>query len=274
MAHSEILQVTTCPHCATRFVIQSEELEEAFGAVRCGQCMKIFNARFHLSQEQLPTAEALTRTAQPTDSHLPLVADDIINPFDEEAELRAFEAELATALTDPDEIPADQEAQTQAAEPVPLMTEVRHAPPVDETQPRQTPAGSGLLKRFNRVHLLMGAAGLLLTLAVVTLLTLSQPAATSIYQVGEVTLSPLSNRSQLAVSLQLTNLTDKIQPLPDLQVDLLNISGQSVYSQRIAAADMTASSSTLAPGGSVALTLPMARPTTYVTAAQVIPLHP
>jgi len=35
---------TQCPHCQTRFRVTGEQLEVAKGRVRCGSCMKIFNA--------------------------------------------------------------------------------------------------------------------------------------------------------------------------------------------------------------------------------------
>lgn len=36
-----------CPHCASAFSITSQQLSTAMGAVRCGKCKKIFNAKFH-----------------------------------------------------------------------------------------------------------------------------------------------------------------------------------------------------------------------------------
>lgn len=44
---------TRCPHCHTYFKIQSEQIRQAQGKVRCGRCYKVFNAIGNLL-EQLP----------------------------------------------------------------------------------------------------------------------------------------------------------------------------------------------------------------------------
>jgi len=36
--------VTQCPHCRTSFRISRAQLGAAHGAVRCGACMRVFNA--------------------------------------------------------------------------------------------------------------------------------------------------------------------------------------------------------------------------------------
>jgi len=41
-------RLTHCPYCSTIFSISEAELEQAYGAVRCGSCKKIFNASTHL----------------------------------------------------------------------------------------------------------------------------------------------------------------------------------------------------------------------------------
>lgn len=41
-----------CPHCTSVFSITSQQLNAAMGAVRCGQCKKIFNAKFNLLSKE------------------------------------------------------------------------------------------------------------------------------------------------------------------------------------------------------------------------------
>jgi len=38
------LQVTQCPYCKTHFRLSQEQLSAAAGNVRCGACLKVFNA--------------------------------------------------------------------------------------------------------------------------------------------------------------------------------------------------------------------------------------
>lgn len=41
-------RLTRCPHCLTPFTVTESDLQQAFGAARCGSCKKIFNAANHL----------------------------------------------------------------------------------------------------------------------------------------------------------------------------------------------------------------------------------
>ncbi len=51
--------LTQCPHCSTRFRVNSQQLLAAQGAVRCGSCMQVFNARLFLEQDdEIPSAQA------------------------------------------------------------------------------------------------------------------------------------------------------------------------------------------------------------------------
>lgn len=46
------MKLTRCPHCETLFEVSLNELKTAEGAVRCGQCLRIFNATYHLNGQQ------------------------------------------------------------------------------------------------------------------------------------------------------------------------------------------------------------------------------
>lgn len=81
---------TRCPHCHTAFRVTSEQLAAARGAVRCGSCLKVFNAREHPLEAPAPVsphalAEHQTEAAvdspfgsapEPTDGPSRFAADD------------------------------------------------------------------------------------------------------------------------------------------------------------------------------------------------------
>jgi len=54
--------ITMCPACRTGFRVHAEQLALRSGLVRCGKCSRVFDAREHLLDENLPGAEA--RAAQ------------------------------------------------------------------------------------------------------------------------------------------------------------------------------------------------------------------
>lgn len=47
---------TQCPHCATQFKLSEKQLAQAGGMVRCGSCLKPFQARDHLVDGSAPAA--------------------------------------------------------------------------------------------------------------------------------------------------------------------------------------------------------------------------
>ncbi|WP_304641179.1 MJ0042-type zinc finger domain-containing protein, partial [Pseudomonas sp.] len=66
---SELL-VTQCPYCQTRFRLSQQHLAAAAGNVRCGACLKVFNASLTpLPEENPPPAASAPSTApaQPAD---------------------------------------------------------------------------------------------------------------------------------------------------------------------------------------------------------------
>ena len=56
---------TQCPNCETRFRVTDEQLSVARGKVRCGNCMKIFNAVEH----QVVSGKDKAGTSQPPCCH-------------------------------------------------------------------------------------------------------------------------------------------------------------------------------------------------------------
>ena len=56
---------TQCPHCATQFKLSEKQLAQAGGMVRCGSCLKPFQARDHLVDEAPPARPVAKPAAAP-----------------------------------------------------------------------------------------------------------------------------------------------------------------------------------------------------------------
>ena len=57
------MYITQCPHCQTRFKVQSDQLDVCDGQVRCGRCNHVFNAREALEPDGPLPATAPEATA-------------------------------------------------------------------------------------------------------------------------------------------------------------------------------------------------------------------
>ncbi len=110
---SEYGSVTQCPHCKTSFHVGPIQLEAANGAVRCGGCLKVFDALEHFIIEQKPlfggeaTEAAATKETEPEPEFFnPRADDDDILADDQElsdVEERDAGAEIASGIASPDE---------------------------------------------------------------------------------------------------------------------------------------------------------------------------
>lgn len=58
-------QLTRCPHCQACFTVEESELNYAYGVVRCGACLKIFNASHHLFELEYVPEGALPEEIAP-----------------------------------------------------------------------------------------------------------------------------------------------------------------------------------------------------------------
>lgn len=140
--------ITLCPHCNTRFRVSDEQLFAASGAVRCGACMQVFNARLHLEQDEtcanpapLPDAADFELHARPQiaaslDSlkiHDDLEIDLDSPDFEEElARLARQEAEQAR-IPQPEPLYTYEEDDSRLLPVVVSEDEIRSDPPADET---------------------------------------------------------------------------------------------------------------------------------------------
>ena len=87
--------VTCCPHCNTSFKINDEHLEIAKGAVRCGSCLKVFNAKAHIEKDStLAETESENEVIEDLDDDM-LISDDM---DDEGLSLGELSSELKSEL--------------------------------------------------------------------------------------------------------------------------------------------------------------------------------
>ncbi len=57
--------LTRCPNCSASFRVSDAQLQAAHGKVRCGACMKVFNASEHLMSEDAVAAPPRPQAAKP-----------------------------------------------------------------------------------------------------------------------------------------------------------------------------------------------------------------
>lgn len=133
--------VTTCPHCQTTFRVNAEQLNARQGEVRCGHCLRIFNAFDSLAQEQIDT----------------IIPDefllDVTPPFSETPQpvRRAAETE-EIEITFYDALEGSEEVTVGTTEPgLPLTTETTIVimPPAEEEPTPPIEAAAPLLPESN-----------------------------------------------------------------------------------------------------------------------------
>lgn len=293
---------TLCPHCQSTFEISDEDMQQAFGAVRCGECMKIFNAAYHLidhtalpaetadtgletpadqPDEQIPTLygfqpetsagrdsfPAFLIGAQPTKDE---PEPEIMLPETSAPETRFFQQD-----EHPEEPASFKTTQHRDAEPdddwsVPvtdtddaLMTEAR-----PQTRP-QKKTGNPLPRQFWPALLLLP----LLAFGLYWLLG-GQGNNLDNYQINDIRLAPASSPQQMEIHFQLGNTGNSNLPLPSLSIELLNLSAQPVATEHLTPDQISRNLAVLAPGSSHALTVTVNRPATFVQSARIQPLSP
>ncbi|MGB1271905.1 MAG: DUF3426 domain-containing protein [Endozoicomonas sp.] len=62
-------RVTHCPHCNTSFRITTAQLNAANGSVRCGSCLRVFDARPQTASKPNATRQPSTEPEQSTQKH-------------------------------------------------------------------------------------------------------------------------------------------------------------------------------------------------------------
>jgi predicted Zn finger-like uncharacterized protein len=71
---------TQCPHCGAQFRISEQHLAQAKGAVRCGSCLKVFQATDHLVQDDPAAARQSTPARKPAVAAKPPVTKSATPP--------------------------------------------------------------------------------------------------------------------------------------------------------------------------------------------------
>jgi|GEM_PF-1459562 len=314
MPQQKNLHLARCPHCKSAFEVTSDELELALGAVRCGECMKIFNAHFH--RIDVPKAEHLpAEEATDTSFHDPIPtlhehyhqSEQELSAFEGpgeewlDDEMQAFEAELETALLEPEATEEDHWSaeldETEAAEEEhwPAELDENEASPSEEldsisvnddqelvTESRRSShrkPSSKVLELWSslqdfRKHLIALGVVLLITLTGLGTWLLMPDASLDQLYVEEVRIAPASSPQQMQVHFQLTNLANEDLALPNIQVELLNLSRQVIATQRVNASDLSTDVDYLEAASRETFYVEVERPSTYVHAARILPLTP
>ncbi len=81
-------KVTRCPKCETSFRVTDAHLKSAKGAVRCGSCLHIFNARDYIIQKEKESKPSVPSRAKEEEEDL-LISDDM----DKDHELYSSDAD-------------------------------------------------------------------------------------------------------------------------------------------------------------------------------------
>jgi predicted Zn finger-like uncharacterized protein len=130
--------ITQCPHCQTRFRVNSAQLGAASGAVRCGTCLKVFSAPQNMVGELTQVVEPVVTAVAPVEPPKPA-------PMPEPA--FAASAPAPTFNTFTPEKPAAPAAPTTATLGWPLAphaarhsSDVAEKPAAVEARPEVKPA--------------------------------------------------------------------------------------------------------------------------------------
>lgn len=138
--------ITRCPKCHTSFRITEAHLKSAKGAVRCGSCLHVFNARENLIAVAEHQAKTKPATQKPL-TNKPLTSQPRTNQHQtstaKEAPSQAFAAETtaASAIQDASPQASSSHPLTQPTgagrkpEPAPVAKTVEEPKTIEETKP-------------------------------------------------------------------------------------------------------------------------------------------
>lgn len=143
---SELL-VAQCPYCQTRFRLSQEHLQAAAGNVRCGACLKVFNAQRAITGEPQPASESHAQPvpAEPRPAEKPagplMIHDDLdLDELDLEAlglDESLLEEINPAARTDELTDPQPPEQESFRLEPDPEPQDRQSAPAQPSTMDLQ-----------------------------------------------------------------------------------------------------------------------------------------
>src|SRR5688572_8772710 len=120
-----MLMILTCPACGTQYVVKDGAIPPQGRQVRCASCKHSWHQDPELSEAPAEEEESIAEAA-------------LIEPrTGPEAEERAYQEAALAADGEPEQVPADEPAMAEQAEPVEAVEEVE--PPAEELA-EDTPA--------------------------------------------------------------------------------------------------------------------------------------
>lgn len=246
-----------CPHCHSIFSVSEEEIALALGAVRCGECMKIFNASYHLidvahsipistAEKELESMILAANLASTNNkkAHIPppLITIPTLQEPAEKVDFLSNSTDVDAFKIDTEEIDAQEEIDAE---------EIR-----EKTKKMAAPFIAGLFL-------------LLITVVVAGWLFVNQ-APPIAYTFTDVRLTTASgNSKKIDVYFKISNVTEHNLPLPNLTIQLLNLSAQPVSSEVVMAADLKPVLSELAAAASHEMQVSLDRPNIFVQGAHI-----
>lgn len=256
-------KIAQCPHCQSTFLASQKEMRLALGAVRCGECMKIFNANYHFVSEN---NTAIHQAALST------LANDLPSDQEEQDNIPTLH-DHPEQLTDPDsnhynslETPAATHLSNEELDP--LFTEQEpfyyedYAADPELSQTEQ-------VKKFN-IKIASGLVVLVMALLLGGKLIMNKTPKVN-YEFTEIRLVPSASDKTLTVHFNLKNISTQTLPLPDLTIDLLNLSSQAVSSNLISATDLDPNLIQIQAANSHPITVTLQLPSTFVQTARIQP---
>lgn len=251
-------KLALCPHCQSTFVVSQQEMQLALGAVRCGECMKIFNASYHF----VVTAATIEEVSQSSAAEA--------NQINSIPTLHEQHPEPApdSNSTSPSHNATDEASSTDKEEASSYVDSLLAADPNEST-----PAPSKV-KHFNlpqlNIPLIAGMALVTITLLVGGWFLINKTPPVQ-YKFSEIRLSPSTNSQKMDVHFTITNISEHPLPLPNVNIELLNLSSQAVSKEQVNALNLQASITQLDTAASHPVTATVKKPSTFVQSAHIQP---
>lgn len=306
-----------CPHCQSIFSVSQEEIRLALGAVRCGECMKIFNASYHLiDAEHLANAPYNNADNADTDhiynepdaftidSNLTYL-DPNLASYDERAAALKKQFSLPT-LQEPVQQPSSRQTQfTNLAEPMQghqntLETEKpafgegaynlegyseqndskksfqehyfqeQDYDKYDDYEEEALDRWRRILSTyFKKITPPMMAGIFLLLATVITSSWLFINQAPPVYYAFTDVQLVASSNNKVNIHFKINNTTRENLPLPNLTIQLLNLSLQPVSSEFVLATELKPYVTELAAAATLEMQVSVERPTIFVQGAHI-----
>lgn len=242
-----------CPHCHSIFSVSEEEIALALGAVRCGECMKIFNASYHLID--VPHSIPISTAEKELESRV--LAANLANTNNEKANISLPLITIPT-LQEPAE-KVDFLSNSTDVDAFKIDTDE-----IDTEEIREKAKTKKMAAPF-----IAGLFLLLIAVGIAGWLVVNQ-APPITYTFTDVRLTPSSDNSKkIDVYFKISNVTEQTLPLPNVTIQLLNLSAQPVSSEVVMAADLKPTRTELAAATSHEMQVSVDRPTIFVQGAHI-----